>query len=160
MESFSLILGDHVLDVGTGFGNMVSLLLESDKYRVTSIDPEAWTFQELEKKYEADIRNGRLELLRSRIEEVPFENRKFDTAISLASLHHLPDPALGLREMERVSRKRVIAADWNEMSGGKYNPHSPEDLLQARNRAIDFGKRNGYEIREYEYWYLMWKDLS
>ncbi|MGH3496339.1 MAG: class I SAM-dependent methyltransferase [Nocardioidaceae bacterium] len=41
-------------------------------------------------------------------ESLPFEDRSFDAAMAVATIHHWPDPVAGLREMQRVAR-RVVA---------------------------------------------------
>jgi len=41
-------------------------------------------------------------------ESLPFEDRSFDAAMAVATIHHWQDPIAGLREMRRVGR-RVVA---------------------------------------------------
>jgi len=41
-------------------------------------------------------------------ESLPFEDRSFDSALAVATIHHWQDPIAGLREMRRVAR-RVVA---------------------------------------------------
>jgi len=44
-------------------------------------------------------------------EHMPFEDGAFDTSIAMYVLHHTRDPAGVLREMKRVSRKRIVLVE-------------------------------------------------
>jgi len=46
--------------------------------------------------------------LAANAESLPFEDRSFDAAMAVATIHHWQDPIAGLREMRRVAR-RVVA---------------------------------------------------
>ncbi len=39
---------------------------------------------------------------------LPFADGTFDTALAVLTVHHWPDPALGLAELQRVSRRQVV----------------------------------------------------
>jgi SAM-dependent methyltransferase len=41
-------------------------------------------------------------------ESLPFEDRSFDAAMALSTVHHWQDPIAGLREMRRVARRVVV----------------------------------------------------
>jgi SAM-dependent methyltransferase len=41
-------------------------------------------------------------------EHLPFPDRTFDVALAVLTVHHWTDPAAGLAEMRRVSRKQVV----------------------------------------------------
>ena len=41
-------------------------------------------------------------------ERLPFEDRSFDAAMAVSTVHHWPDPIAGLREMRRVARRVVV----------------------------------------------------
>jgi ubiquinone/menaquinone biosynthesis C-methylase UbiE len=41
-------------------------------------------------------------------ERLPFRDRAFDIALAVLTVHHWSDPASGLAEMRRVSRKQVV----------------------------------------------------
>ena len=47
-----LIKGPNILDVGTGFGTGITVLLNDKNHKVTSIDPEAWSFEIILTYYE------------------------------------------------------------------------------------------------------------
>jgi hypothetical protein len=41
-------------------------------------------------------------------EQLPFEDRRFDAAMAIMTVHHLTDPSTGLSELRRVSRRQVV----------------------------------------------------
>jgi SAM-dependent methyltransferase len=41
-------------------------------------------------------------------ERLPFADQSFDAAMAFATIHHWPDPIVGLREMRRVARRVVV----------------------------------------------------
>lgn len=152
-----LVHGDSVLDVGTGFGTVISKLFGNSIKSVTSIDPEAWTFDSIEKEYSEEISSGKLKLLRSRAEEMPFGNDAFDTSMAICSLHHVLDTVEGIREIERVTTGRVILTDWDPTSAGIHNPHSPEELQSVKDMVKQHANEHGYTFEEKGKWYLAWK---
>ena len=152
-----LVHGNKVLDVGTGFGTLITKLFNSNIKEVTSIDPEAWTFDSIEREYCTEITSGRLRLMRTGAERMPFENNAFDTSMAICSLHHLPDTMEGVMEMERVTSARVIITDWDPTSSGIHNPHSPEELQNVKDRIMEHSMNHGYNFEENGMWYLAWR---
>lgn len=152
-----LVKGERVLDIGTGFGTVITKLLDNGTGRITSIDPEAWSFESIEREYGDEIATGVLELLRSGAESMPFENGTFDTSMAICSLHHVPDTIKGIREIERVTSGRVILTDWDPTSAGVHNPHSPDELQAVKLRVKHYANENGYNFVENGKWYLAWK---
>lgn len=152
-----LVEGDRILDVGTGFGTVITGVIRSTGASVVSIDPEAWTFERIEEEFSEEVKNGRLKLMRSKAESIPFEDNTFSTSIAICSLHHLADPGKGLGEMERVTSGRVIVTDWDPSSSGTGHPHSPEELQRNKDAILDYAKKNGYETGEMGKWFMVWK---
>ncbi|MCL4329871.1 MAG: class I SAM-dependent methyltransferase [Candidatus Thermoplasmatota archaeon] len=152
-----LVKGMRILDVGTGFGTVMSRLLQHPEYSVVTVDPEAWVFDKIEKEYALDLKSGRLKLVRSKAEDLPFEDQSFDSSLAVCSLHHLNDPVKGLIEMERVTSGRIIVTDWDVGSSGSHNPHSPEHLGRIKGAILSYAGKNGYEIREMGNWYLVYR---
>lgn len=152
-----LTRGNKILDVGTGFGNVLSRLIKNPSVNIVSIDPESWSFSELEKKYEIAVKEGRLKFLSMPMEKIEFPDGAFDTSIALDSLHHTKDPGVGIREMERVSSKAIIITEWHESSSGIHNPHSKDHLKKIRENIESYCSRSGYSRKDYEHWYMFWK---
>lgn len=45
-------------------------------------------------------------------ESLPLETGSYDAALAILTIHHWSDAAVGLREMRRVARKRVVLLTW------------------------------------------------
>ncbi|PRX53000.1 ubiquinone/menaquinone biosynthesis C-methylase UbiE [Nonomuraea fuscirosea] len=90
-------LGDArtVLNVGAGTGSYEP----SDRY-VLAVEPSALM--------RSQRRPGAAPCLIGSAERLPFDDGSFDAAMSVASIHHWPDPIAGLRELRRVARRVVV----------------------------------------------------
>lgn len=69
-------------------------------------------------------------------EDLPFEDDSFDAAMALITVHHWSDARLGLAEMVRVARERVLVLT--------FTPTPPIELWMARDyfpRILDFHER-------------------
>lgn len=51
---------------------------------------------------------GAAPCVRGRAEVLPVQDRSFDAAMAVLTIHHWPDWRLGLRELRRVARHRVV----------------------------------------------------
>ena len=69
--------------------------------------------------------------VRSSADRLPFKDRSFDAVACWELLHHLEDPVGALREMWRVSRKRVFFFEPNRIHPG----HLILGLTRAEERA-------------------------
>ncbi len=154
------LVGDKIFDIGTGFGTVIRRVLNKPDKVVTSLDPEAWTFDELKEKFKREIEEGRLKLVKKKVEDYELSSGEFDSVISIASLHHLMDPVRVLRNLEKSGPRILIAADWNHKSAGVYNPHSKEDLNRIEKDVYSFAKEKGYRIEEHDFWYMIWKEFE
>ncbi|MCY4601395.1 MAG: methyltransferase domain-containing protein [Acidobacteria bacterium] len=47
---------------------------------------------------------------------LPFKNDSFDAALAVLTVHHWPDQPLGLAELRRVARRRVVVLTWDPTS--------------------------------------------
>lgn len=89
----------RVLNVGAGIGSY-----EPDDCEVVAIEPS----HEMLMKRE----NAKVALAQGVAEALPFGDNVFDVAMGILTIHHWSDIALGLREMVRVSRDKVILITW------------------------------------------------
>ena len=124
---------------------------------VVSIDPEAWHFGDVEREFSDEIKKGRLKLGKARVQSIPYEDSYFDTSLSICSMHHVPETSDAMKEIERVTKERVIVTDWDAPASGVMVPHSAEELLENKEKVLNYAKKNGYNTEEKGEWFLAWK---
>ncbi|MER5764503.1 methyltransferase domain-containing protein [Streptomyces sp. NPDC002082] len=88
-------LGDArtVVNVGAGAGSY-----EPQGREVTAVDPS---------RVMLDQHPGTRKI-RAGAEQLPFADGAFDAAMAVMTVHHWPDPARGLAELRRVSRRQAV----------------------------------------------------
>lgn len=116
IEFSDIKAADCVLDVGCGTGSLTSTLARNPAIRgLHGIDFSA-----------AYIEHARREHGDSRIQfqvgdacALPFEDQKFDHALSMLVLQFIPEPERAVSEMRRVTRPggTVAAATWDSRGG-------------------------------------------
>ena len=102
--------GDRALDVGCGPGALTAELVRRvGSERVAAVDPSE-PFVEA-----ARTRHPGVDVRQAVAEALPFEDGSFDTSLAQLVVHFMQDPAAGLREMARVTRRGglVAAAVWD-----------------------------------------------
>jgi SAM-dependent methyltransferase len=107
----------RILDVATGSADIPRAILQWAQrkgfdVRVVGIDLHAKTLSEARSESNGDIR---LRLARADALRLPFADASFDYAVTNMFLHHLDDDqvVVVLREMARVARRGIVAADLN-----------------------------------------------
>lgn len=83
-----------VLNVGAGTGNY-----EPADRVVIAVEPSRAMIRQ---------RSSLASTVRARAELLPFSAAAFDAAMALLTSHHWNDPAAGLNELRRVSRRQVV----------------------------------------------------
>lgn len=58
--------------------------------------------------------------------DLPFDDKSFDAAMAILTIHHWPDKAAGLREMRRVTRGRVVLLTFDPSSRPWLTDYLPE----------------------------------
>lgn len=95
--------GDHVLDLGSGAGNdcFVARAIVGDNGRVTGLD---MTEPMIEKAREncVKLKFTNIDFVLGDIEEMPFEDNKFEVVISNCVLNLVPDKTKAFKEVFRV----------------------------------------------------------
>ena len=152
-----IITGNNILDIGTGFGTVIKALINNKNMNITSIDPEMWRFGELKNTFLNEIYENRLKLLKTSIEETGFHDNQFSTSISLFSAHHFNNIIKAMNEIERITSKTIIIADWSPESSGISNPHSSEELQIPMDKVKNYASENNYKINNNKMWYIVYK---
>jgi ubiquinone/menaquinone biosynthesis C-methylase UbiE len=103
--------GETVLDVGCGTGHFTRLFAERAGVRIVGLDPELdWL------RYARSHARAGEDYVAGRAERLPFRDRTFDCAIAVASLCFIRDQDAALREIVRVSRRRIALGLLNRAS--------------------------------------------
>ena len=105
---------DSVVNVGAGAGSY-----EPRDRRVVAVEPAITMIRQRTA--------GAAPVVRACAEALPFPNRSFAAALAVLSVHHWSDWQAGLRELLRVSRRKVVLFTWDPQSEGfwlaDYFPH-------------------------------------
>lgn len=83
-------------NIGAGSGSY-----EPDDIAVTAVEPSEIMISQ---------RTSPAQVVRAVAEDLPFNDNEFDAAMAVLSVHHWEDPALGLAEMRRISKRQVVFA--------------------------------------------------
>lgn len=106
-----------VLDVGAGTGRGVRRLRE--KYSGTFVCGVEPVTALIEQAF-AKPGDTKPNFVQGCGEALPFLDGSFDAVCSFAILHHVPKPAMVIREMLRVARKAVFIVDSNRFGQGRW----------------------------------------
>ena len=86
--------GGSVLDIGCGIGTFLAVCREGG-WNVTGVEPSSIACEVARKEYG-------LELINELFSSVMFQGKKFDAIFAAQVLHHLPDPAAFVADIDRV----------------------------------------------------------
>ena len=121
--------GQRVLDVGCGPGALTTELVKRlGAAAVSAVDPsEPFVAAAEERHPGVDVR-------RAAAEQLPFEDAVFDATLAQLVVLLMENPAVGVEEMVRVTRKRgVVAACVWDYAGGR----GPVSVLWDAARELD-----------------------
>ena len=101
--------GSTLLDAGCGDGGDSYLLQDyfNSIYAVDIIKNDNWE----------KIKSEKIKFLTGNVEKLEFNDNFFDTVIEKDMLHHAENPEKALKELIRVSKKRIIVIEAN-----RFNP--------------------------------------
>jgi SAM-dependent methyltransferase len=108
-----------VVNVGAGAGSY-----EPGDRDVTAVEPSGEMI--------AQRPSGAPTVVQANAEDLPFEDHSFDAAMAVLSVHHFVDMALGLREMQRVARRRLVIVTLDSTVDVWAHDYWPELGLVAR----------------------------
>ena len=89
----------QVLNVGSGIGSY-----EPENCYIVSVEPS--------REMNTQRKNSNAVLIQGVAENLPFRENAFDISMAILTIHHWSDIESGLKEMVRVSRKRLILFTW------------------------------------------------
>ncbi|MBP7791489.1 MAG: class I SAM-dependent methyltransferase [Candidatus Goldbacteria bacterium] len=112
--------GDSLLDCGCGNGEDVRIYTRYFK-RIHGMDIDESPDWKL-------YSNEFISFSKGDAQKLDFENKSFDTVMEKDMLHHVRSPADALKEMIRVSKKRIIIIEAN-----RYNPLLYVNMTLIRN---------------------------
>jgi SAM-dependent methyltransferase len=104
----------RVLDVGSGPGALTGELVRRfGPDAVAAVDPSPGFVEAVA------ARNPGVDVRRAEAERLPFEDGSFDAALAQLVVHFMADPAAGIGEMRRVTRRGgvVAACVWDHAGG-------------------------------------------
>jgi len=79
--------------------------------------------------------------VRAFAEQLPFRDRTFDAGLAVLTIHHWSDWRAGLRELVRVTRRRVVISTWDPESDGFWllREYMPAMIERDRQRFPGLG---------------------
>jgi SAM-dependent methyltransferase len=128
----------RVLDVGSGPGALTSELVRRlGPDAVSAVDPSSGFVEAVGE------RNPGVDVRQAEAERLPFEDGAFDAALAQLVVHFMTDPAAGIGEMRRVTRRGgvVAACVWDHAGGG-----GPLARFWAAARELDAGVADESEL--------------
>jgi SAM-dependent methyltransferase len=103
--------GEHLLDVGCGTGHFARSFARAASVDVTGIDPDLPSL-EFARRHAQPAEHYVL----GRAEDLPFADRSFDRTLCVTALGFVDDEPRAVREMLRVTRKRLVLGLLNRRS--------------------------------------------
>lgn len=125
VEALALRPGDRVLDLATGTADLaLRIACAHPEVEVVGVDPSAGMLAVGARKVEAAGLATRVTLRRGDARALPFPDDSFDASTIAFGIRNVPDRALGLREMARVTRPggRVAILELSEPRSGLLGP--------------------------------------
>ncbi len=87
---------ETILNIGAGTGSY-----EPDDRYVIAVEPS-------EKMRVKRLESGKVPAINAGAESLPFSDKSFDASLAVLTIHHWPDLEKGLREVRRVTKRRIV----------------------------------------------------
>ena len=87
---------ETVINIGAGSGSYEP----EDKYLI-AVEPSIIMRTQR-------IANGKIPAINAKADSLPFDDRSFDAAMAMVTVHHWPDIEKGISEIRRVTKKRFV----------------------------------------------------
>jgi demethylmenaquinone methyltransferase/2-methoxy-6-polyprenyl-1,4-benzoquinol methylase len=121
VRAMALAPGDHALDLATGTADVAVRIVRSQPgLRVTGLDPSAAMLAQAAAKLQRLALTERVDLCRGDAQALPFPDDHFAASCIAFGIRNVPDRALGLAEMARVTRPggHVVVLELGEPEAG------------------------------------------
>lgn len=103
MEVLGIEQTDHVLDVGCGHGrSLMEIAARAPRGQSVGLDPSELMVEIAAERNRTLIEAGRIDVVRSGVESLPFPDGMFDKVLCVHVLYFWKDVELSLREIGRV----------------------------------------------------------
>jgi len=121
---------NRILEVGCGVGAQTEILLEKFPHlHIVGIDISDSQLKRARAQLQSAIKKGRLELIKSSADDLPFEDNSFDAAFSTWFLEHVQSPREILTEVRRVLKAEASIHLHEVQNATLYmHPYSPATL--------------------------------
>ena len=139
LKAAGIQLTDRVLDVGCGGGKAISRILEETRREVAGVDHSPEAVKTARSVNRAAISSGRLRIVESSVENLPFRDGFFDVVTAFETTYFWPELQAGLTEIHRVLNRGgrlVIANEFADRASagawaGRLNMHVPDSEALA-----------------------------
>ena len=113
LKAAGIQLTDRVLDVGCGGGKAISRILEETRREVAGVDHSPEAVKTARSVDRAAISSGRLRIVESSVENLPFRDGFFDVVTAFETTYFWPELQAGLTEIHRVLNRggRLVIAN-------------------------------------------------
>ena len=113
LKAAGIQLTDRVLDVGCGGGKAISRILEETRREVAGVDHSPEAVKTARSVNRAAISSGRLRIVESSVESLPFRDGFFDVVTAFETTYFWPELQVGLTQIHRVLNRggRLVIAN-------------------------------------------------
>lgn len=139
LKAAGIQLTDRVLDVGCGGDKAISHILEETRREVAGVDHSPEAVKTARSVNRAAISSGRLRIVESSVENLPFRDGFFDVVTAFETTYFWPELQAALTEIHRVLNRGgrlVIANEFADRASagawaGRLNMHVPDSEALA-----------------------------
>jgi len=158
----------RIADIGCGPGQYSAAVLRKPRIEAVCID---FSFEMLRIACKRLVKNdvyGRAHLVQADIENLPFRNNAFDSAIYVATIHHLPTHNSRLRSLREIFRTlkpkaKIVVTAWSILQPRFFKILVKNALLKIVKPDIKIGdtyvpwKHKGKVLKRFYHLFLPWE---
>lgn len=114
IKTLGLVHGDMILEVGTGEGRFMPLVVR-EKATYVGVDISANAFKYAKDKVSSENKNF-VHFVVAEARHLPFKSGSINKSFCYATIFYIPDKKHALKEMERVSKEKMLIEFRNSLS--------------------------------------------